>query len=430
MSDRGQDAPGGWGEVPRGSGMSGPGWSGEPAHGADGGPPPVGGGGPPRGGDGAPPGGGYGPQPGSGYGPQPGTGYGPQPGSGYGPQPGTGYGPQPGTGYGPQPGSGYGQFGAGGGQQVPTGPALQPGTIPLRPLNLGEIYDGAFRSIRANLPVMLGLSAIVVLLLGAIQAVATYSTYEQVNQLLGGVDPEADPEAFVSDFSDMATSLLLDLGVSSLVSFIAITVLTGLLIHAVSQAVIGRKAEFGDVWQAVRPQILRILLLSIVFTLLILSVVAVGVAVMLAAASTGSIALILLGLFFGAIGMLAGVITVLTLTVLATPALVLERSTIGAALRRGFDLARTSFWRVLGIYLLTTVLTVVLSFAITWPFEQVAMLSGGEGMLAFSIATLGGVVANWIVTPVLAAVFALLYIDVRIRTEGLDVELARAAQDG
>lgn len=151
---------------------------------------------------------------------------------------------------------------------------------------------------------------------------------------------------------------------------------------------------------------------------------------MIAAAATGSIALILLGLFFGAIGMLAGVITVLTLTVLATPALVLERSTIGAALRRGFDLARTSFWRVLGIYLLTTVLTVVLSFAITWPFEQVAMLSGGEGMLAFSIATLGGVVANWIVTPVLAAVFALLYIDVRIRTEGLDVELARAAQDG
>lgn len=397
MSDRGQDAPDGWGEAPRGSGMSGPGWSGEPAGGADGGPPP-----------------------GEGYGP---------PGGGGGPPPGGGYGQQPGTGYGQQPGSGYGQFGAGGGQQVPTGPALQPGTIPLRPLNLGEIYDGAFRSIRANLPVMLGLSAIVVLILGVIQAVATYSTYEQVNQFLGGVDPEADPEAFVSDFSDMATSLLLDLGVSSLVSFIGITVLTGLLIHAVSQAVIGRKAGFGDVWQAVRPQILRLLLLSIVITLLILAVVAGAVAVMIAVAATESIALILLGMFFGAIGMLAGVITVLTLTVLATPALVLERSTIGAALRRGVELARTSFWRVLGIYLLTTVLTVVLSLAITWPFEQVALLSG-DGVLAFSIATLGGVVANWIVTPVLAAVFALLYIDVRIRTEGLDVELARAAQDG
>ena len=37
--------------------------------------------------------------------------------------------------------------------------ALQPGIIPLRPLGMGEIYDGAFRAVRANPRVMFGLAA-------------------------------------------------------------------------------------------------------------------------------------------------------------------------------------------------------------------------------------------------------------------------------
>jgi len=120
---------------------------------------------------------------------------------------------------------------------------------------------------------------------------------------------------------------------------------------------------------------------------------------------------------------------VMTFTVLATPALILERASIGTALRRGFGLARTSFWRVLGIYLLTSILVTVLSFVISIPFDQIGLIFG-IGPASFAFSLLGGIVANWVTIPVLAAVVALLYIDVRIRTEGLDVELARAAQEG
>jgi len=395
---------------------------------------------------------GYQPPPGQGYDPSPGQGYGqppppPPPGQGYGqppapPLPGQGYGqqpdpqqpgpPPPGQGYGQplgQPGTGYGQYGPGDPwSSYPATPVAQPGTIPLRALSLGEIYDGAFRSIRANLPVMLGLSAIVVLVLGILEGLTTYGAFEEFNRLLGRLDPAEDPEAFIDAFTTSGTSFLLSSGISLLISFLGTTILTGLLIHAVSQAVIGRKTTIGQVWAEVRPQILRLLLLTIIIGLLLTAVGIVAVLILTFSVVSGSAGLVLLGVLAAFLVVVIGMPVVLTFTVLATPALILERATIGAALSRGFTLAKRSFWRVLGIYLLTVVLVGIVSTAITWPFGQVSMIfETGPG--AFVLSLLGGVVANWITIPILAAVVALLYIDIRIRTEGLDAELARAAQE-
>lgn len=367
-------------------------------------------------------GGGYGSPP-PGYGQQP-------PGGGYGQQPaGGGYGQQPPGGYQPEPGSGYGQYGQGDQwSQLPPGPAAQPGIIPLRALSLGEIYDGAFRAIRANLPVMLGLSAIVVLALGILQGVTTYASYEEMNRLVGQIDPATDPEAFLDSFAQSGTSMLLNSGVSALLAFVGTTILTGLLIHAVSQSVIGRRTSLAQVWVAVRPQILRLLVLSVIVAVLVAGVIVLGAVVFALSLPSESAGVILLGVLAMLAIMLGGTAAVLTFTVLATPALILERAGIGTALRRGFELAKRAFWRVLGIYLLTTILAAILGFAVSWPFDQVANIFEG-GPVAFGLTILGGVVANWLTTPVLAAVVALLYIDMRIRTEGLDVELARAAQE-
>src|SRR5690625_3403854 len=395
---------------------------------------------------------GYQPPPGQGYDPSPGQGYGqppppPPPGQGYGqppapPLPGQGYGqqpdpqqpgpPPPGQGYGQplgQPGTGYGQYGPGDPwSSYPATPVAQPGTTPLPALSRGEIYDGAFRSIRANLPVMLGLSAIVVLVLGILEGLTTYGAFEEFNRLLGRLDPAEDPEAFIDAFTTSGTSFLLSSGISLLISFLGTTILTGLLIHAVSQAVIGRKTTIGQVWAEVRPQILRLLLLTIIIGLLLTAVGIVAVLILTFSVVSGSAGLVLLGVLAAFLVVVIGMPVVLTFTVLATPALILERATIGAALSRGFTLAKRSFWRVLGIYLLTVVLVGIVSTAITWPFGQVSMIfETGPG--AFVLSLLGGVVANWITIPILAAVVALLYIDIRIRTEGLDAELARAAQE-
>src|SRR5262244_3395884 len=93
-----------------------------------------------------------------GYGPAPPAGDGAPPGSGYGQ---AGYGPagpgQPGTGYPPS-----------GGWTAPPPQAPKPGVIPLRPIAVGEILDGAFTSIRRNPKATLGIAAVVLTISGII----------------------------------------------------------------------------------------------------------------------------------------------------------------------------------------------------------------------------------------------------------------------
>ena len=55
-------------------------------------------------------------------------------------------------------------------------------------------------------------------------------------------------------------------------------------------------------------------------------------------------------------------------------------------------------------------------------------MSGEAAVLAITTA-ISSIVAALITTPFSAAVVALLYIDTRMRREGLDVQLVRAAQE-
>ncbi len=368
----------------------------------------------------------------------------PQPGGGYGTPPGQqaqhppGQQPQqpqqpqhPNPQHPPQPGSGYGQYGQSDDQWTwsadSASASSQKGIVPLRPLSLGEIYDGAFRAIRANLPVMLGASAVVVLIIGLVEALTSYSAWRQLNDLVS--QPEVlDPDQLLAEFAQVASSLLLSTGLSALLSFVATTVLTGLLIHSVSQSVIGKNLKFAALWQTVRPQILRLLGVAILIALMVIAVPVVAFGLMLLIIATDQPGLIGLGVILAMLGMLGGILVVLTFTALTTPALVLERTTLGQAFKRGFVLAKRLFWRILGIYLLTTVLAGLLQMVVGVPFDQVGSMLGSDAMW-FALVTIGSVITNWITIPVLAAVYALLYIDARMRTEGLDLELAKAAQE-
>src|SRR5699024_6455267 len=284
------------------------------------------------------------PQPGQygqGPGPQPGQ-YGQQPGQ-YGPPQ---YGQQPGeqgqyAQYGQQPGQ-YGQYGPGGGAPQGWGPVPRPGIVPLRPLTLGEIYDGAIRSIRTNPAVMFVFSAILVALATAIEGVLTWSSFETLNSL-AGMDPQAMQGANMDTLLASMQDLLVKYSISGLATFLITTILNGLLIHAVSQAVIGHSVTLAQVWHAVKAQIPRLLLLSVVVALMMVGLALVFVALFAAAAASGSAGLIGLMVIALIFLLLPGLLALATFTLLATPALVLERAGVGTALRRSFQLAKRSF---------------------------------------------------------------------------------------
>jgi len=330
-----------------------------------------------------------------------------------------GYSNQPGystpPGYGPQ--AGY------------RPPAAQPGIIPLRPLGLGEILDGAFRAIRANPRVMFGLTAVVVTIAVALQSVVQW----YIGGLLSG--SIADATSSLDPTGELALSESITPTIGPLLTLpalaLATTVLTGLLIVSVSRSVLGQKVTIGEVWQNYRGRVGLVVVFTIMLTVgTVLTLAALVGIVVLAALNDQTALAVILGLVGGVLYFVAYV-WLLVRTLLVPPAIMLEGAGFWSAIRRGWKLSRGSFWRLLGIYLLTSIIVSIVQGLITAPASIIAtFVFQDPTATAFGSLVLTGVaniVALTLTTVFTASVVALLYVDVRMRREGLDVELARAA---
>lgn len=304
----------------------------------------------------------------------------------------------------------------------------QPGIIPLRPLTLGQIYDGAFKAIRANPAVMFVFAAVLVTASTTIQLALASSFLSEYFSLMGIMD--SDPAALENmteeDFLSLFSGSIVPLLLGTVLNFIVSTILNGVLTFAVSQSVLGFKPTLGQVWAQAKGQILRLLGLVILIGLITASVPTLLIALTIGAGLTGSVGFTVLLGILTLLASLVWVLFVLTATALATPALMLEGSGPVTGLKRGWRLAKPFFWRVLGIYLLTAIITGVVTSFIQFPAGIVsAFLPASAAIVAQGIST---ILAVTLVTPFTAGVIALLYIDIRIRREGLAAELAAAAQ--
>lgn len=336
----------------------------------------------------------------------------------------------------------YGQYGQAGQYGQPTAPTwgpgpgmpAQPGIVPLRPLNIGEILDGAFRAIRANPKVMFGLSLIVMAAVAVIDTLIVLTFFDDLGALLDGT---LDP-AMVS--ADDALALSLGSGVAGLVSAVAATfgttVLTGLLILSVSEAVLGRVIELPALWRRAKGQIWRLIGQTVLVGLLVAAsmVALLVVTILLVSAAVangdnaGLVALVVVLIALAALVLYAWVYVKLAL---AAPSLMLERVGIVASLGRSWRLTKGQFWRVLGILLTAAVIVVVANVALAVPVSVLSALFFSAdpfavGALLFT--NVANVLISALTVPFMAAVTALVYIDVRMRTEGLDVALAQAGE--
>lgn len=307
-------------------------------------------------------------------------------------------------------------------------PAPRPGVVPLRPLGLGEILDASITYIRRNPRATLGLAAAVAVVNGLIQVVVLGLILSEVPSF---TDTSLDADT-TSTSTDIAINLVqfLQVGVSLLLQLVA----TGMLTFVMSQAVLGRGVSAGEAWARVKPLFWRLIGTALLTWFLTGAVVFLAIVpglLLLLAGSTGpGVALIVIGVLVG----VAAAVWVFTVLVLAPPALILERLTVVGALQRSRALVSGSFWRVLGIVILASVLANVISSIITVPFGILAGIGGfvtgadETGVLNWALfgATVGGAVGTVVTLPFSAGVVSLLYIDRRMRREGLDLELVRA----
>jgi hypothetical protein len=307
--------------------------------------------------------------------------------------------------------------------------------VPLRPLAIGEIFDGAIRAIRSNPRTMVGFSAIVIALLTLLATFPqAFALASLVNSPL--LDPEGSANVEVADVAELLRAGGLSVAVNALQFVLATTIVSGLLIVAVDNAVRGQSLKPGQLWSRCRPRLLSVLGLAclVVLTLPLIMLVTMLpglIVVFLPSGTVAGVILLLIGALAGFVGFLA---LYFGFWAVAAPALLLENLGVFAALRRSYRLVRGSFWRVFGIGLLTAVITYFIRQVFVFPFSVIgAIVSATQDSDGFTaslvqllIADIGTVLAGAVLFPFTAGVTALLYLDLRMRREGLDVDLMRS----
>ena len=311
--------------------------------------------------------------------------------------------------------------------------------MPLRPLGVGEILGAAFQVFRRNPRTTFGTALLVQVLVVVATVVVTGGTAALAFLRVDSVLPEDREAATAGAVAVTLASTLVPVGLS----LVAGAVLQGLFVLETSQQVLGRRLRLGGLWRLARGRLLALvgwtLLLSAGGTVLVALLTGVVVAGVIVGGPAGTVVAVLVALALG-LGALVLVAWLLTRTAFVPSVLVLERVPLRTALRRSWRLTQGSFWRTLGVLLLVAVMIQVAAQVVTAPVSfLLPVLLGVLAPTGSKDPTAVVVVAavSYLVTIVLSSVVgaigavvqsattALLYVDLRVRREGLDLELTR-----
>ncbi len=316
-------------------------------------------------------------------------------------------------------------------------PPPKPGLIPLRPLALGTILGAAFQVLRRNPRPTFGFSLLVtsvitVVALGVVGAVSFLAVARTVTAT--GTDAETLAAGSVA-------MVVLSALVPIALGVVGGAILQGIIALEVARGTLGQKLTLGGLFRAARGRIGALIGWSALLTIaLVTGIVVISLVLALIVAiggQAGIVIAVLLGLLLG----LGGVVLVAWLATklsLVPSVLLLERLPLRAAVARSWSLTGGYFWKTLGIQLLVLVIINVATSIVTAPLSLIlglgTALINPNGDMNAAITTL---VVVYVLTLVVSLVFgalaavvqaatpALIYIDIRMRKEGLDLELSR-----
>jgi hypothetical protein len=302
-------------------------------------------------------------------------------------------------------------------------------SLDLRPLTLGELLDRSFSLYRRHFWLFVGLMVIP-------------SLFTLMFAILGQLLPTlVQRPAAAAEFDPLTMIPVLLAGAGAFVLFVVGYLITymlalGATTIAVSELHVGRHATIASAYGRVRGHVGDLMLLMLflglrllgLFLAFIVVVFVVGIVVALATPVLGGL-LVMFGTFGGIIGI--GIFSLRW--ALSVPALVLEQVTPSRAIRRSVALTRGNMGRTFLLVLFAMIITYAAMAIFQGPFTVGALMAGPETSTAFWLNLVGavtGTVGGAISGPLMIIALALLYYDVRIRNEGLDVQLMMATLDG
>lgn len=302
---------------------------------------------------------------------------------------------------------------------VPTYRSWQPGFMPLRPLSLGDFLSLPMKAIATNRQVILG---------GPLLCVILTTLASSVAAVLITLEHQ-DYFAFYPylDWGPMSAISIASIVVTVVFGLATDLIARAIVVPGVSRGILGERISLKQAWSLARPRLPQLALLYLLAGF-------VGAALLLAfagiALSGGPAigALLYLALIPGSLyaGVLVGI---------AVSALVLERLSATRAIGRAFSLLKGSSWRLIGnLFVIGFVLYfVVLALVFSAEIVLVAAFSTSSSMtmlVMFSaiFSALVSVIVAMVSFSFLGTLLTLMYVDLRIRTEGFDVDLAQAAE--
>ncbi|MRH28886.1 hypothetical protein GH740_06105 [Microbacterium sp. SYP-A9085] len=313
-------------------------------------------------------------------------------------------------------------------------PASRPGIIPLHPLGFGTVLGRSFAALRRNPRVLLGFALVVqvisfIVLIVAVGAVA-FLSFSRLQNLPAG-SPDHDTIAAGSTAIVVLTGFVLGLAAAALGIIVQAVVVTD-----VAHGAVAERMRLPELWRRVRPVAWRL----IGYTALVTVAMLVGfgaVTAIVLSVSALSVPLAVTLTVLAILGAIPLLLWLSTKLLLVPPVILLERATIGSAMARSWRLTRTRFWPILGIVVLIQVIFGAMAQVVTIPFSLFGGIAsaliaptgdpttGGIVTLVVSLGLTEIVVLliQSIAIVVQATATSILYIDSRMRHEGLDLDL-------
>jgi hypothetical protein len=305
-------------------------------------------------------------------------------------------------------------------------------SIDLRPLSLGELLDRTFTLYRNRFWLFVGIMAVPQSFFLVLQVGVSLIVRPEKLGVTPGTDPT--PQALLASLTTLF-AYALPLGI---IAYAIYHLAMGATTEAVSQVYLGGIPTIGASYRSVRGRIGALMAVTFLVLLgfivvwfgpmLLTSTLLFGLAGSGTAGTVAAMLAALFGVLFFFGGGALAVWFVLRYS-LAIPVLILEKIGIWSSLRRSANLTAGFRGRIFLLWLLMVVITYagVLLFQGPFLIATAAFYKSGDTPLWFRAlsTTLGGL-GGILTGPLYLIGAALIYYDIRVRKEALDIQLMMA----
>jgi len=258
----------------------------------------------------------------------------------------------------------------------------------LRPLEVGDLLDETFRMYRRHFLLFAGIAVILAIPAAALYGLALAWFTTGLQQAAGSSD------------LGLLTGFLAAFGAAAVVSILILPFTHGAITYAACESALGRPVTASGIFIGVLRRYFPLLGYWILFNTF-----------------TASMALLL------CLAPFAFWIWVFVMWIAVTPAMFVENIGLAAAITRSRQLVHGRWWRTFLILFLTFVVYEVVGIALGGFIQlgQALLTIIVSPFVATAITLAAGQLVGALVTPIVQIVIVLVYFDLRVRREALDL---------